>query len=113
MLSHNVEGHFPRPNSTWFLYDRVRSGAVHGEDVPDVEWKIVQSFARDVRKLLNQYLRLAEDQHFGRRGRLLKFLDEHPDRPRLIAWLRENGGAIWTRYLDELEETEVGDKDTD
>jgi hypothetical protein len=103
MLSYIVEGNFTHPNQTWFLYDRVRSGAVHGEDTPDVEPKIVHSFAWDVRKALNQYLALAEGQHFTRRGHLLSFLDQHPHRPQLIAWLRQNGGQIWTDYLDHLE----------
>jgi hypothetical protein len=101
MLSHIVEGHFPHPNTTWFLYDRVRSGAVHGEDAPNLEWETVQSFAWDVRKTLNQYLTVAKEQGFTRRGRLLRFLDEHADRPQLIAWLRQGGGDIWTAYLSE------------
>lgn len=32
MLGHLVTGMFSHPNETWFLYDQVRSGAVHGED---------------------------------------------------------------------------------
>ncbi len=106
MLSHVVDGNFPHPSGTWFLYDTVRSGAVHGEDAPDVEWKVVHSFAWDVRRTLNQYLTVAEKHKYARRARLLKFLDEHPDRPRLIAWLREGGGEIWTKFLDDLEGSE-------
>jgi hypothetical protein len=103
MLSHIVDENFPNPNETWFLYERVRSGAVHGEDAPDVDRKVVQRFAWDVRRTINQYLTLAEEQHFARRGRLLTFLDEHEDRPKLIAWLRENGGDVWTKFLNDLE----------
>ncbi|QHK18593.1 hypothetical protein GU243_01035 [Pseudarthrobacter psychrotolerans] len=32
VLSYIVTGVFRHPNNTWFLYDRVRSAAVHGED---------------------------------------------------------------------------------
>jgi len=103
MLSHIMEGHFTHPSTTWFLYDRVRSGAVHGDDAPDVEWKVVQSFAWDVRLALNQYLKVAHEQHFVRRGRLLNFLDTHAERLELIAWLRGAGGDVWTKYLDNLE----------
>ena len=108
MLSHIVEGNFPHPNGTWFLYDRVRSGAVHGEDAPDVDWRVVHSFAWDVRRTLNQYLTVAEEQRLAKRGRLLRFLDQHEDRPKLIAWLREGGGDVWTTFLDDLEAASTG-----
>jgi hypothetical protein len=103
MLSGIVTGSFTHPNQTWFLYDEVRSGAVHGEDVAEVSWDVVQSFAWDVRRALNHYLTLARERGIGKRGRLLKVLDEHPDRPHLIAWLRQNGGCTWTRYLDKID----------
>lgn len=102
MLSHILTESFFHPNETWFLYDRVRSGAVHGEDVPDVDWETVDGFARVVRQALNQYLTFARDRKITRRGRLLRLLDEHPARPELIAWLRQAGGSIWTDYLDRL-----------
>jgi hypothetical protein len=51
--------------------------------------------ARDVgwtvRDTLNQYLTLSRQHRLSRRGRLLRLLDQHPDRPQLIAWLREHG----------------------
>jgi hypothetical protein len=103
MLSYIVDEHFRSPNETWFLYDRVRSGAVHGEDAPDVDSKIVQRFAREVRRTIDQYLTLADRQHFARRSRLLTFLDKHEDRLKLTTWLRDNGGDIWTNFLDDLE----------
>ncbi len=32
-------------------------------------------------------------------------LDEHPERPRLIAWIRDNGNRAdeWKNYLDQLD----------
>jgi hypothetical protein len=107
MLSHIIEGTFTHPNSTWFLYDAVRSAAVHGEGAPDVGKDVVQNFAWGVRKALNQYLTLAKNEKFVRRGRLLAFLDKHPEQPKLVAWLRGAGGDIWTKYLDEMEGTEI------
>lgn len=103
MLSHVLTGGFTHPNETWFLYDRVRSGAVHGEDVPDLSWETVHSFASVVRRALNQYLGLARQHDLAKRGRLLKMLDEHADRPLLIAWLRQGGGPVWTPYLDRID----------
>jgi hypothetical protein len=26
----------------------------------------------------------------------------HPDRPRLIEWIRGNGGDMWDKYLDKI-----------
>lgn len=103
MLSHITTGGFSNPNRTWFLYDRVRSGAVHGEDAPLVNWDMVSSFRWVVRRALNQYVGLTQKNNIVKRGRLLRLLDEHADRPQLIAWLRRNGGPIWNDYLDRLE----------
>lgn len=100
MLSHIVDGNFSHPSVTWFLYDRVRSGAVHSEAVPDVDEKTVRSFAWDVRRTLNQYLTLAQSERFARRGHLLTFLECHEDRQQLTDWLHQNGGDVWTLYLD-------------
>jgi hypothetical protein len=103
MLSHIASGSFTDPNETYFLYDEVRSGAVHGEDAPTVSWDDVGSFVWVVRMALNQYLDYAEAQGFSRRSRLLKALDEHPDVPKLIAWLRQNGGPTWEPYFKDLD----------
>jgi hypothetical protein len=108
MLSHVVMGGFGNPNKTWLLYDRVRSGAVHGEDVPEVSWEMARDFSWVVRRTLNQYLTVVDGERIVRRGRLLKLLAEHPDRPKLIEWLRVNGGTVWTDYLDKAEGEDQG-----
>ncbi len=102
MLSHAVEGQFTHPSETWVLYDYARSGAVHGEDRESIDSRVVASFATGVRKTVTNFLTLAEREGFLRRSRLLRFLDTHPDRAQMIEWLRENGGDIWTTYLDGL-----------
>jgi hypothetical protein len=43
------------------------------DDLPSVEWA--------VRDTLNQYLTLSGQHRLSRRGRLLRLLDQHPDRP--------------------------------
>jgi hypothetical protein len=104
MLSHVVTGGFRHPNKTFFFYDQVRSAAVHGEEVPPISWRDT-NMEWAVRETLNDYLAFARDRTISRRGKLLQALDDHSDRPQLIAWLRQNGGATWTRYLDKLEGT--------
>src|SRR5450759_376894 len=101
MLSHVVDGGFTNPNETFFLYDAVRSAAVHGERAPDVDQDTVSSFAWLVRRTLNQYVTYARQKEFQRRSRLLKDLDEHADRAFCLDWLKANGGPAWDVYLEE------------
>jgi hypothetical protein len=102
VLSHIVSGGFREPNTTWFLYDRVRSAAVHGEDPPLVDDATVDSFEWAVRDTLNEFLTLAHDQNIGRRGRLINVLTSHPDVPQLADWIRTNAGSDWNAYLDRV-----------
>ncbi|MDP5225598.1 MULTISPECIES: VOC family protein [Arthrobacter] len=99
VLSHVVTGRFRHPNTTWFLYDQVRSAAVHGEDAPPVDQETVDKFEWAVRDTLNEYLTFASAQNVGRRGRLIKKLTSHPDVPGLAEWIRTNAGSDWEKYL--------------
>jgi hypothetical protein len=101
-LSHAVTGGFRHPNQTFLLYDQVRSGAVHGEHPLELDSRTYSQFEWSVRDALDNYLAFARDRGIARRGRLLRDLDTHPDRPQQIEWLRDNGGPRWTRYLDSL-----------
>ena len=100
---------FVHPSETFLLYDKVRSAAVHGEDAPAVSWDQVRSFAWDVRQALNAYLEYARAEKFTKQSQLVHALDSHADRPRLIAWLRSNGGSDWTTFLDGIEATAPAD----
>lgn len=105
MLSHIISGGFRHPNRTFFFYDQIRSAAVHGEEASAVAWRDAAGFEWAVRDALSNYLKLAGGHGISRRGKLLQTLDAHPDRPELIAWLRQHGGPVWTGYLDKLEGT--------
>jgi hypothetical protein len=100
MLGEATGAGFVNPSETFFLYDKVRSAAVHGEDVPETRSEAVHSFTWDVRRALNQYLDYARAEGFTRQSQLVRALDAHADRPNLIAWLRLNGGSAWTKYLE-------------
>jgi len=109
MLGHLVTGMFSHPNEAWFLYDEVRSGAVHCEDAPAVDWDTVRGFAWTVRTTLNQHLSLTSRQNIGRRAVLLMTLDQHHDQTPLVAWLRVNRGPIWSDYLGGTAERSGGE----
>jgi hypothetical protein len=102
ILSSFDTGSFTHPDETWFLYDTIRSVAVHGEVAPEVSEAEVQRFASGVRETLNQYLVLARKEGFARRKDLLKALDQHANRSNLIQWLRLNGHPDWEKYLDRI-----------
>jgi hypothetical protein len=101
-LSHVATGGFRTPDRTFLEYDEVRSYAVHGEVASTVTREAAGRFAGEVRDTLDQYLTVAKQQNFTKRSQLLNFLDTHPDRDTLIAWIRENGSKEWTEYLDSL-----------
>jgi hypothetical protein len=100
MLSHVATGGFTDPNETLYLYDEVRSGAVHGEDAPPVDEDTADGLAWTVRLALSQYLKVARENGLKKRAQLRRFLDDHPDRPKVQAWLRANAGPWWAEYFD-------------
>lgn len=79
---------------------------MHGSEPPEVSDADVRLFASDVREALDDYLVYGRDQGFARQSQLVQALDHHPDRPRLIEWIRENGGDMWNRYLGKIDPTQ-------
>jgi hypothetical protein len=98
MLSVATRGSFADPNTTYFLYDRVRSAAVRGGQPPEVDTRTASQFKYDARRALVEYLEYARDQGLARRGKLLQSLDSHAERPALVNWLREHGGPAWDDF---------------
>lgn len=99
LLSHAIRGSFPDPDQVYLLYDRVRSAAVHGEEPPPVSKRDQETFVRDVKEALAEYLDLAAKERFKMRRRLLRYLREHPERAQLDEWLAEFGDRGWARFL--------------
>lgn len=100
MLSHIVEGGFRHPNATFFYYDQIRSVAVHGGQVPDVPKDAATQFEWAVRDALCNYLAVARQHGFAKRGKLLQVLSQHPDKPELLTWIRDYGGPDWNKFLE-------------
>jgi hypothetical protein len=112
MLSHVVDGQFFHPNETLFLYDEVRSVAVHGEARPIVTEDAVTRYEPNVRWALRQYLTLADRERFTKRSQLVRFLHESSAKTELITWVRANPSTKWKDYLDKLDTHEVPDEGT-
>jgi hypothetical protein len=98
LLDHAATGSFTHPSATLFLYEDVRSAAVHGEPVPEVTDAILRRFRSDVAQTLGHYITYTREKRFTRRSHLLQALDKHPDRPDLVSWLREHGGSEWADF---------------
>jgi hypothetical protein len=103
MLSVAMGRGFVNPSRTYWLYEKVRSAAVHGSEPLEVSDADVTLFASDVREALDDYLRYGQNQGFTRQSQLVDALDHHPDRPHLIEWIRVNGGDMWKKYLDKID----------
>jgi hypothetical protein len=102
MLAAAMGSGFSHPSEMYFLYEKVRSAAVHGSEAPEVTEDLAHQVGFDVRRALKQYLEFATERGLTNQNQLVKALDEHPEHDDLIAWLRANGGPIWTEYLDSL-----------
>lgn len=102
MLGVATEGRFTDPGRAYWLYDAVRSSAVHGGEPPELDADLVRRFGWDARRALSQYLTLAERESLVSRKAVLRYLKRHPERDKLISWLAENGGAAWEPFLQEL-----------
>jgi hypothetical protein len=101
MLSHVTEDGFRHPNATFYYYEQIRNVAVHGGQPPDIPKDIAAKFEWAVRDALSNYLALARQHDFKRRGKLLQFLDQHPDKPEMIEWIQDYAGPGWDKFLDD------------
>lgn len=89
MLSSVVRGSFAHPQRALWLYEDVRSAAVHGEHPPEIPRRDLVAFAWDVRNALSEYLEFAAAKNLKSRRSVLRCLARHPDHERLIDWLAQ------------------------
>jgi len=82
---------------TFFLYDVVRSGAVLGEDIPDIDSRELQHFDWNAREALNEYLAVVQALGLRKRSELIGYLESHQDAQRLLDWLRDRDRR-WEEY---------------
>jgi hypothetical protein len=97
VLGHAVSGEFSAPEMVYFLYEEVRSSAVHGSEALEVDHSALVSFDWSVRRALNEFLEFAEANTCMRRSQVLQRLHGHPDAGRILEWLRERDGR-WNEF---------------
>lgn len=99
MLDLLTRGACHDPSDTYWLYDEVRSKAVHGEKPPEVSQRDVDALASDVRVALNQFLEFASARGLVKRKQVRDALDAHPERARIAEDLLKTDPARWRKYL--------------
>ena len=105
LLGSAAAGEWADPRETYLLYDEVRSAAVHGEAVRDVDWRVVNKVTWDVRRALHEFLELAERLGVTTRRRLLAALHEHQQRAALIDWIKARDDGALREYAEQLDVT--------
>jgi hypothetical protein len=104
MLGLLTTGHFAHPNRINFLYDQVRSAAVHGEDAPAVEREEVDRFSWDTRVAINEFLEFASARGLQKRASVRRALDGDERRNEIVSSLVAESPKLWARYS-----TKIGD----
>jgi hypothetical protein len=89
VLGHLSENLFNNPIATQRQYELIRSAAVHGSEVPEVNEDDFAFLLSHVRKTLNQYLTIARENGLTKRSQLVNFLENHADRSKLIQWVHD------------------------
>jgi hypothetical protein len=82
-------GGFSSPGRLFYLYDQVRSSAVHGENPPVVDPRDYSTFDWDARRALNQFLAFARNRGLRSRTDVIAALEGHPEALALLENLRE------------------------
>jgi hypothetical protein len=98
MLDHAVDGQFNDPNLTYYLYDEVRSAAVHGGESPEPDTWRSAKLDRDLHNVVNQFLRYVKSIGVTKHSEILQALDEHPDQDEMLAWLTRNNPDVWNDF---------------
>lgn len=80
VLSHLRGSGFTHPGQTYWLYEKVRSAAVHGEGVPEISERRTVAFAGDVRAAISEFLEFADAHGLAKRSQVLRALDSDPAR---------------------------------
>ncbi|WP_158220329.1 hypothetical protein, partial [Kineosporia sp. A_224] len=105
LLSHLVNGHFPLPNRTLAIYEDVRSSAVHGGVVDGVTPELARKFQWSTVETIRDFVKYAETTGARKVSRLVRSLDESPDRALLLDWIREHGGEDWKSFFAQLRQS--------
>ncbi len=98
LLTAAAVGEFSHPNRIYFMYEDVRSTAVHGSETPPLDKQDVQSLERHVNELIAIYARLVAEHGFQTRKQLLRWVEQQVDVEVLLAQLAELAPESWLGF---------------
>ncbi|WP_194920876.1 hypothetical protein [Catenulispora rubra] len=94
-LGHIVRGHFPDPNRLYYLYDRVRSYATHGEPTPDVSEDDVSYLNWNIRETLLDLVSFSRERNLTSRKKVRQELLRDGVDQLTLDFLRSHGPQEW------------------
>jgi len=101
MLGEVVTGGFPDPNRLYWMYDEIRSSAVHGELVAEISSDDVRSLEWSVRRALFELVQFADEHKLVSRSAVRRALRDSQNARRGLDYLkarsRSGGGATGRR----------------
>lgn len=99
MLGAAVSEHFTAPDRTFYLYDSIRSAAVHGEGNLLVTEKEARIFLWDVRRAIREYAAFSRREGLTKRRQIRRALENHPDRPKMEELLMAENSKRWRKFF--------------
>jgi hypothetical protein len=90
ILGHAVTRGFTNPGLLYYLYDEIRSYAVHGSEAPEVSRRDLSEFDLSVRLAMSEYLVFAQQKGLTRRSQVVAALNKHQDAREALQWLRDS-----------------------
>jgi hypothetical protein len=85
-----TRGRFSHPSPLYYLYDKVRSAAVHGSQYPLVPKEHVDNLFSNVREALYEYLYFVDKNNLSTRSQVRTALRSSEVSEQVLQWLREN-----------------------
>jgi hypothetical protein len=98
LLSHVEEGSFRSPNKLHFMYDKLRSDAVHGTSNFDVDEAQVRELNDRVYVAVKHSISIVRREGIDSIKSLPYWFINHPETPDLLAWLREYSPDEWEAF---------------
>ena len=98
LLSHVVEGSFREPERLYYLYDELRSSAVHGSRDFDVDPSLVKVLDQRVHAAVKNFRTIVSREGIKNMRAFQSWLLEHSQASELLEWLRARDPGRWNEF---------------
>jgi hypothetical protein len=98
VLARESKGSFTHPAVVYWLYDKVRSAAVHGSEPPKIRPSDAAMFEWDTQEAVREYLDFARSRGLTKRFQVLRAIDDHEEANEVLEWLQQNDEG-WETFV--------------